>query len=85
MTEDEAKTKWCPFVRRAFRFSAIDDLAVPVNRGAEGKIGGCQCIASACIAWRWEIEFSASGRAKVSDEGYCGLVSLQYTSNGAGE
>jgi len=38
MTEDEAKTKWCPFVRAA---------------GPADPASGYLCIGSACMAWRW--------------------------------
>lgn len=47
MTEEEAKTKWCPFTRAA-------DL-----EGNRGLVSGHEhpqtmCIGSACMAWRWE-------------------------------
>lgn len=63
MTEDEAKTKWCPFVRIVTGTIAADktsqhaSIQPAYNRVAEGHNwafpgGGC-CIASACMAWRW--------------------------------
>lgn len=53
MTEDEAKTKWCPFVR-----AVLPGTTLPAgNRGVgpDGTEGvkGARCIASACMAWRW--------------------------------
>lgn len=52
MTEGEAKTKWCPYVRGP-------DVAglgpVAANRTFEGEPrNGARCIASGCMAWRWE-------------------------------
>ena len=53
MTEDEAKTKWCPFVR--LKFAATSD-APSCNRD-EGQTASFKrqtmCIGSACMAWRW--------------------------------
>ena len=58
MTEDEAKTKWCPLARYV-----LDDS---IGHGAQpgyptgNRFAGhapseaqCKCIASACMAWRW--------------------------------
>ena len=81
MTEDEAKTKWCPFARE---FSSADIGAVAVNReGARLSF----CIASACIAWReepppprWEktetgaVWQRALGTETPAVHGYCGLA-----------
>lgn len=42
MTEDEAKTKWCPFVK-------------PDYRGPDRQNDTyMRCIGSACMAWRWD-------------------------------
>lgn len=46
MTEDEAKTKWCPFAR-----SAPSRGAVIYNRDGAGN-PYVLCIGSACMAWR---------------------------------
>lgn len=74
MTEDEAKTKWCPFVR----FSIADDGDTAANRDSkvlsdkDSKHGDLQvrhnarCIASACMAWRSDLPNAVAG--------YCGLA-----------
>ena len=49
MTEDEAKTKWCPFVRIGSSFSGLGAL----NRDVTGRdVEKSNCIASGCMAWR---------------------------------
>jgi hypothetical protein len=58
MTEDEAKTKWCPFARDSntggnrIRYGAGSDDAPPPEYGGEAA-AEFPCIASACMAWRW--------------------------------
>lgn len=84
MTEEEAKTKWCPFARE-------DLLSGPPFMGQP------QCIASGCMAWRavmqWEYKIGKRDqkpegdgwewdtlsddrweRALPSGKGYCGLA-----------
>ena len=57
MTEEEAKTKWCPHVR----FSACDDSdssnrdQVSTNTDVVGLWNNC--IASDCMMWSWDNEF----------------------------
>lgn len=57
MTEKEAKTKWCPFVRFAGRtgdegtFNRGD--VDPMNLADKGDEFVPRCIASACMAWLW--------------------------------
>ena len=56
MTEDEAKTKWCPFARVAYdgfngnRFCAEEHNRIALNPASS------RCIGSNCMAWRWKIE-----------------------------
>jgi hypothetical protein len=48
VTEQEAKTKWCPAAR-------ADQQGHTANRDPFGRPdGACLCIGSACMAWRWD-------------------------------
>ena len=68
MTEDEAKTKWCPFAIEA-SFNRVG-----INRNLEGD-PITPCIGSSCMAWRWiDGEPSITGKPKSMCEGYCGLA-----------
>lgn len=56
MTEDEAKTKWCPFARimdwnGPHEPTGNNRGVAAVNR-AQDDDAGTRCIASACMAWR---------------------------------
>lgn len=66
MTEDEAKTKWCPFVRVALMRTGEDGEEHPVspayNRmhfdsghvpASDGSERETLCLGSQCMAWRW--------------------------------
>jgi len=64
MTEEDAKTKWCPFVRFHVEGKAPTFTATP-NRDQRGT----RCIGSACMAWRWEYDDGQD-----SGQGYCGLA-----------
>lgn len=77
LSEEEAKTKLCPFT-----------FTAPEQRGADGtgimQGGPWHCLASNCMAWRKketakfardaEREFRQTGRRLESDTGYCGLA-----------
>lgn len=71
MTEPEARTKWCPFARA---FSPVMDehaetvAAASVNRQESGADPWCRCLASDCMAWRWD------ERHQTELNGYCGLA-----------
>lgn len=68
MTEEDAKTKWCPFsrylaARKVGEMAA--HLPAAVNRGHYGAPEvGTMCIGSACMAWR----------SHLAGLGYCGLA-----------
>ncbi len=87
MTEDEAKTRWCPFTRVG-GIPASAAAGISWNRWPGEDVdtdGPANCVGSACMAWRWsrdvewqakaEAEYRRSGRRIVPTDGYCGLAS----------
>lgn len=69
MTEVEAKKRWCPFVR--FLTYGDGDSMCAINRGGDPVVrDACNCIASACMAWRWQDRTDGVENPK----GYCGLA-----------
>ncbi|MCC7347519.1 MAG: hypothetical protein IT538_08990 [Variibacter sp.] len=72
MTEDEAKTKWCPAVRFVPETNTTHpgtNRGVRIERGAEGA-PAFKCIGSACMAWRK----LKDGLRSYDGHGYCGLA-----------
>lgn len=82
MTEEEAKTKWCPHSFGAM--PANNEYGAPLR-----DVGPYVCCGSACMAWRWsyrkgdlinvEIVRDMHGEKqtlKIAEggAGYCGLV-----------
>lgn len=85
MTEEEAKTRWCPFIR----FTDETDGTYGVsNRGDVCDRSHNQeardlsrCISSACMAWRWQRDahYANAGAhlthySTSKTEGFCGLA-----------
>lgn len=76
MTEDEAAFKWCPHVRRWDGSTGESHNRI----GSNANPGGCHCIGSKCMAWRWIqdelVAFAAGTKTVVSEgkHGYCGLA-----------
>ena len=76
LTEEQAKTKWCPFARQA---TGLDGHGPAFNRSA---FGWEFCVASACMAWRWGHFIGPDGwtadrkcdSAPDPTHGYCGLA-----------
>lgn len=72
VTEEEAKTMWCPFVRAPL--SRVGDTMAGVNTNYDGVRLGLRtwCITTQCMAWR------RGDAIKRDDEwhegGYCGLA-----------
>ena len=54
MTEQEAKTKWCPFARVTWQTDATSWNRVQDGAGNvdEGTGNACKCLGSDCMAWR---------------------------------
>ena len=68
-TEEEAKQKWCPFIRFAQQSSGY---MIP-NR-SDNMPDATRCIGSACMAWRkYTAVVQPMGTPK-ADYGYCGLA-----------
>jgi len=58
LTEDQARAKSCPFAR---------------NRASTKQTDGL-CLASDCMAWRWEAAAVREENNKIFPFGYCGLA-----------
>jgi hypothetical protein len=76
MTEQVAKTKWCPHAREWASSGANP------NRHDNGEPrDGCKCLASGCALWRWgdntgpeDISWREHhGAEKIEPTGFCGL------------
>lgn len=79
MTEQEAKTKWCPAVRFDTGRSGVNrwkQSEPPEEPHALNPVP-CRCIASECMAWRWERiphPNATGGFVWGRVHGYCGLA-----------
>lgn len=69
MTEEDAKTKWCPFVRHSADGQAtfnrgdtdpLNNIAGPGVKNHDAWL--CNCIASKCMAWRDHDRIVETGR-----------------------
>lgn len=90
MTEQEAKTKWCPMVRIAIEVEGaligINTEVLPGEQDAPTEFkSATRCIGSACMMWRESRKLvNAQDRAggtpiwvptsEPSGHGYCGLA-----------
>jgi hypothetical protein len=90
MTEEDAKTKWCPFSRAAFIMDKGDgtfDMPVGVSslnrfmdKGAPQLTNppACRCLGSACMAWRWAVspgqKHHDTADGPARGDGHCGLA-----------
>lgn len=86
LTEEEAKQRWCPFAHVGFggRFggAAFNRFQITGQTAAgqvvdEGELkipAGAKCIASACMAWRWQYDTQTDVEeeraAQLQDDGW---------------
>ena len=70
LSEEEAKTKWCPMVR-LFPVKETSGKNCIDNRGSNYDL---YCLSSDCMMWVWEppIETTIIGEGYIQ-KGYCGL------------
>lgn len=72
LTEEQTKTKWCPFARGSKGANRADAGDTTLLYG--------NCIASVCMAWRWHLKPDTtldikSGREiPIAGQGSCGMA-----------
>lgn len=81
MTEDEAKTKWCPFARCASAVAGLEGACVREHLPSLNRIAlpadlmvpsAARCIGSACMAWRWDEPWTSR-----TEEGHGGDIVIR--------
>ncbi len=80
MTEEQAREKWCPHARvSASNEPALGNHAANRWENPQGLPDGAGCIASDCMAWRWQDSLSIRDgeQPSKSNNGYCGLAGKQ--------
>ena len=70
MTENEAKTKWCPQTQVAASATS-GDRSITEHKYISNRTPyeHSRCVASECMAWRWKLP-----HRDPPPEGYCGLA-----------
>ena len=67
LTQEQAREKWCPYAWRTIRDS--DGMVFGPTTALDRP--NTVCIASDCMAWRWDVsDAQLDGKAK----GHCGLA-----------
>lgn len=89
MTEEEARSKWCPFANVYVPYSgtgAAGNRALNKGTGIQGSEKDALCIGSACMAWRARLRHKTCVLTVIDDfgpdydksewdrAGYCGLA-----------
>lgn len=70
LTEQEAKTRWCPLAKQGDAFGK-ESQWVAINRLSDGSPLSL-CIGSECMAWRKAHSDDANG----TERGFCGAFGL---------
>ena len=68
MTEEEARTKWCPMARQT-----VDSEGNFYTTTGTGLSGFQHCIGSDCMMWRLKAFSTLDINGKPSGNGFCGL------------
>jgi hypothetical protein len=76
MTEEEAKQRWCPFVRLTADQGGWHTNRDPSMPNSPSDTLAYRCLASACMAWRVKSETrrTSGGYPYPVTVGYCGLA-----------
>lgn len=74
MTEEEAKTKWCPMVRlgKNSGMQSWHEQGEELRNPIESR-----CIGSACMMWRWAFKKNDASETVSDTDGYCGIGGAQ--------
>ena len=75
MTEEEAKTKWCPMVRFVIGPDTATWQGVAYTNRCRGlEPATVTCIASDCMMWREDPTRKEVENGYHANNGYCGLA-----------
>lgn len=86
MTEDEAKTKWCPFARQMVSLdntvTGSPNEIASANRFHKGKV--TLCLGSGCMAWRRQTVMidRATGEPAIPGVTAIGALEERYSAHG---
>lgn len=70
MTEEEAKTKWCPMTR----VGHVAGMAINRHPDESDFYVDTRCVASKCMMWRENVVEALPKGKVVLINGYCGLA-----------
>lgn len=77
MTEEEAKTKWCPMLQVSAAAGVLGTVSNRSNAFDDNSDRHGRCIGSQCMAWRWDGGFPLPNDPPAIREhyrGHCGLA-----------